>query len=108
MLPTEMSAKVSQIINPWYFYVMANTAGSTVSITKTGSAPTLTLEYSLDAGQTWNSLSGSVSLPNVGSKMFIRSGSSGNTKTATDASNYNTFTFTGNVSIGGNILSLLR
>lgn len=81
-------------------------------MTKVGSPPEVTLEYSMDCGQTWSAFDAdngqSIELANGGDVVWFRSGSSGNNQFASSASAYRKFTFVKSVSIGGNIMSLLQ
>ena len=99
------------VSNWWGFYVKAEEAGSTVSMAKIGSTSSVTLEYSTDLGSTWSSFDPNggttVTLAHANDLVFFRAGSGGNTKFASNASNYMRFVFTSSVSIGGNIMSLL-
>ena len=68
------------------------------------------LEYSVDEGEIWSPFvvkSTTVSLAHAGDRMLVRAGSSGNTCTAVSASACCYFVFTGEASVGGNLLSLL-
>jgi len=115
MTPLEMPTKIEEISsgdNPLKvpFYVEAVEAGSTVKLTKVGSAPTCTFVTSTD-GETWtdwNFASDTKTLTNIGDRLYVKA------KTANAAlgnmsgnNRYHNFVFTGKVDIGGNIMSLL-
>ena len=72
------------VSNWWGFCVKAEEAGATVSMTKTGSPPAVTLEYSIDLGSTWSNFDPdggtTVTLANANDLVLFRSGSSGNTR----------------------------
>ena len=101
------------VSNWWGFYVQAEQAGSTIKMeAKNGTPPSVTLEYSTNLGSTWSSFgvnqSTVITLRNIGDLAYFRAGSSGNIQFASDTSSaYRRFDFTGSVSIGGNIMSLL-
>ena len=83
----------------------AEEAGSTVKMVAEGSAPTVSLEYSTD-GNTWSPFevgSTTVTLANIGDKMYMRATSAGNTGMGTSLSNYNKFVMTGKIAASGNI-----
>ena len=86
----------------WGFYVEALTNESTVKMAKTGSPPSITLEYSTDGGQTWSSFNvdgGTTVTLRKGKRVCFRAGSSGNTRFASSSSAYRRFVFTGSVSV---------
>ena len=95
--------------NPLTF--TANTAGSTVNLSKSkSSAPTLSLEYSTDGGSTWSSYPSStsgqvVTLLNVGDTVKFRGT---NSSVSTSSSDYNKFSITGSVSASGDVTTLLN
>ena len=83
--------------------------GSTVSMIANGSAPTVSLEYSTD-GNTWSPFevgTTTVTLANIGDKMYMRATSSGNTRISSPNTDYNQFVMTGNISASGNVDTLL-
>lgn len=85
-------------------------AGSTVAMKKNGTAPAVSLEYSTD-GRNWYPFvvnTTTVTLPSVGSKVFIKAGSSGNAKMASSSSYYNYFVLSGRLAASGNVNSLLK
>lgn len=86
----------------------AREANSTVAVVRESNPPTLSLQYSIDNGGTWNTFTvgtTTVTLANVGDKVSFRGtntkwGGSSNTSR-------NRFTFTGKVAVSGNINSVL-
>ncbi len=95
-----------------WFYFEAVEAEAVVSMSAVGkSAPTVSLQYSTDGGNNWNDFtvgSTSVTLLNAGDRVYFKAGSAGNTQLASGASNYNKFTTTKKVNVGGNIMYLLN
>ena len=97
-----------------YFYVEAAKNGATVSMTSNGSAPTIYLIYSTD-GINWKDFTvgtTSVELSYAGDKVWFKAGSEAdanktNSCLATGSSKYNSFSFTGEVNVGGDITTLL-
>ncbi len=99
------------------FYVEAAetvTGGIKVNMTS-NSGPTINLLYSTD-GTNWEDFtvgSTEVTLSKAGDKVWFKAGKKGdesiktNTRLATGSSNYNKFSFTGKVNVGGDITSLL-
>ena len=108
----------------WGFYVKALEPHSSVSMRtfyNNGSSdrsPEINLEYSIDAGNTWNPFvvgETTIVLPSTGKKCFFRAGEAGNTcfaRVSNGSPSYcqgaNVFSFTGKVAIGGNIMSLMH
>lgn len=93
----------------WRLSFTALQAGSTVRMNAKGTAPSVSLMYSVD-GQTWTSFvvgTTTVTLANAGDKVLFKAGAGGNTKTATDHNDCNFFFFTGKVAAGGSVMSLL-
>lgn len=88
----------------------AEQANSTIMVRKQGtSAPALTLVTSTD-GETWTpyTVGTTITLANVGDKVYFAAGEGGNTTWATQSySNYNMFRGTGRYSASGNIMTLL-
>ena len=75
----------------------AEQANSTVAMQANGSAPTVSLEYSTD-GNTWSPFvvgTTTVTLANIGDKMYIRATDAGNTGMGSSTSDYNQFVMTG-------------
>lgn len=86
-------------------------ANSTVSMAKSGSAPTVSLEYSTDDGLTWSPFTvgtTTVTLANVDDKMYLRATSTNKAMAASWNTNYNYFVMTGQIAASGNINSLLN
>ena len=74
-----------------------------------GSAPEVSLEYSTD-GNTWSPFvvgTTTVTLANIGDKMYMRATSSGNTGMGSFYLDYNKFVMTGKISASGNVDTLL-
>lgn len=88
----------------------AREANSTVKMMKSGSAPTVNLEYSTDKS-TWNSFvvgTTTVTLANIGDRMWLRAVSTNTTMSGSYNTNYNYFVMTGQIEASGNINSLLN
>ena len=88
----------------------AREANSTVKMMKSGSAPTVSLEYSTDKS-TWNSFvvgTTTVTLANIGDRMWLRAVSTNSAMSASYNYNYNYFVMTGQIEASGNINSLLN
>ena len=89
----------------------AEEANSTVAMKKNGSsAPSVSLEYSTD-GNTWNPFvvgTTTVTLANIGDKVYIRATSAGNTGMGSSATNHNQFVMTGKIAASGNVDTLLN
>ena len=94
---------------PWLCFT-AEEVNSTVAMKANGSAaPTVSLEYSTD-GNTWSSFvvgTTTVTLANIGDKMYMRATDAGNTGMGSSESNYNQFVMTGKISASGNVDTLL-
>ncbi len=94
---------------PKGFYVEARASGVKVSMKSTGSsAPAISLLYSTD-GSSWKTFTvgeTSVTLSKSGDKVWFKAGSA-NKKIGHSDSSYNSFVFSGNVNVGGDITSLL-
>lgn len=95
--------------NDSYLTFTALQANSTVAIQALNSAPQLSLEYSLDGGNSWSSFTvgtTEITLTNVGDNVKFRGV---NTRTATSVQNYNKFIISsGRVSISGDITSIIN
>ena len=95
----------------WWLCFTAEEAGSTVAMQAVGSAPAVTLETSYD-GEIWEPFvigETTITLQNVGNKVYFRAGEGGNTAMASSASDYNKFSIiTGRIAASGNIMSLLN
>ena len=103
-------------VNPlrWLCFT-AEEANSTVSMTTFGSAPPeVSLKTSIDGGQTWTPFavgSTTITLPNVGDKVYFAAGEGGNERMALIADNSrssNSFAMTGRVAASGDVTSLLN
>ena len=71
----------------------AEEANSTVAMKANGSAPSVSLEYSTD-GNTWSPFvvgTTTVTLANIGDKMYVRATSAGNIRISSSISDYNQF-----------------
>lgn len=87
----------------------AEEANSTVAMSAEGSAPEVSLEYSID-GSTWSPFvvgTTTVTLANIGDKVYVRATSAGNTGMGTSSSDYNKFVMTGKIAASGNVDTLL-
>ena len=87
----------------------AEEANSTVAMAAHGSAPEVSLEYSTD-GSTWSPFvvgTTTVTLANIGDKVYVRATSAGNTGIGDSVSNYNKFVMTGKIGASGNVDTLL-
>ena len=95
----------------WGLCFTAEEAGSTIKMSKVGSAPSVTLETSFDC-EIWEPFTvgeTTITLPNVGDKVYFRAGEGGNTTMASSINNYNNFSIiTGRIAASGNIMSLLN
>ena len=95
----------------WWLCFTAEEAGSTVAMQAVGSAPAVTLETSFD-GEIWEPFTvgeTTITLPNVGDKVYFRAGEGGNTAMASSVNDYNNFSIiTGRIAASGNIMSLLN
>ena len=88
----------------------AEEANSTVAMTAYGSAPSVSLEYTIDNGSTWSDFivgTTTVILANVGDKMVIRAKTT-NSRMGSSSSKYNKFVMTGKVAASGSIMYLLK
>lgn len=87
----------------------AEEANSTVAMAANGSAPTVSLECSTD-GNTWSPFvvgTTTVTLANIGDKVYVRATSAGNTGMGTSGTNYNQFVIAGKIAASGNVDTLL-
>ena len=96
----------------WGLCFTAEEPNAFVGMTGNGSPPSLNLLYSTDS-QTWNTFTPgttTVTLANVGDKVWLKAGSGGNAGTASSSSSsdYWSFSFTNHVAASGNIMSLLN
>ncbi len=99
-----------------YLCFTAEEAGATIELTKVSEPDAVTLEYSTDNGANWTTVdyssvetTGDITLTNVGDKVYFR-----NAKEAKDVEGFSTssdcyyyFKFSDNVSVSGNIMSLV-
>ena len=94
----------------------AEEPGSTVKMESVNDAgPEVSLEYSTN-GNTWSPFVVSkegvegttVTLANIGDKMYMRATSAGNTGMGTSDTNYNYFEMTGKIAASGNVDTLLN
>lgn len=96
----------------WWLCFKAEQGMSTIEMEHYGAnAPQLTLETSVDNGNTWQSFvvdSTKITLPRVGDKVYFRAGTNGNASVSLDKNNENNFIMTGKISASGNIHSLLN
>ena len=93
---------------PWLCFT-AEEANSTVRMKANYSAPEVSLEYSTD-GNTWSPFvvgSTTVTLANIGDKMYVRATNAGNTGMASSYSDSNQFVMTGKIAASGNLNTLL-
>ena len=95
----------------WGLCFTAEEAGSTIKMNKVGSAPSVTLETSFDC-EIWEPFTvgeTTITLPNVGDKVYFRAGEGGNTAMASSINDCNNFSIiTGRIAASGNIMSLLN
>lgn len=87
----------------------AEEANSTVAMAKFGNPSAVSLEYSTD-GNTWSPFvvdTTTVTLANIGDKVYVRATSAGNTKIGTSSSAYHKFVMTGKIAASGNVYTLL-
>ena len=104
----------SEPATPNWLCFTAEEANSTVAMKAKGSAPSVSLEYSTD-GNNWNPFvvgTTTVTLANIGDKMYVRATSSGNTGMGCYLVDYyvfiyNRFVMTGKISASGNVDTLL-
>lgn len=89
----------------------AREAGSTVSMVAESGAPSVSLQYSLDEGSTWNAFTvgtTTVTLPNVGDRVCFKATTTNATMANSYSSQNNHFVMTGRFDARGNINSLLN
>lgn len=87
----------------------AEETNSTVKMTKAGSITTASLECSTD-GTTWSPFvvdTTTVTLANIGDKVYVRATSEGNTTLGTSDYSYHRFVMTGKIAASGNVDTLL-
>ena len=93
----------------WGLCFTAEEPNAIIGMTKTGTI-NVHLEYSTDTN-TWNTFTPgttTVTLANVGDKVWFKAWSLGNGGTADSTSNYLSFSITNRVAASGNIMSLLN
>ena len=85
--------------------------GGTITLTRTGSPTTVTLEYTLDGGATWTEWEEVNSVRtltlNAGEKVYIRNTSTSSTGFSTSINDYYQFAMTDTTEAHGNVNSLL-
>ena len=101
--------KSEPAIGDWLCFT-AEEAGSTVAMKSGGfSVQTVSLEYSTD-GNNWSPFvvgTTTVTLANIGDKMYMRATSAGNTGMGSSLVKYNIFVMTGKIAASGNVDTLL-
>ena len=87
----------------------ANTAGSTIQLTKTSSPTAVTLETSTD-GSTWSTYTfgNTITLSNIGDKVYWRNTSETDTGFSLDVNNYYQFNMTWSIAASWDIWYLLN
>ena len=93
----------------WGLCFTAEEANSTVAMTAETGAPAVTLEYSTNAND-WSPFtvgSTTVTLARVGSKVWLRAGSGGNSSFCSIYNKRNNFVLTGKVAASGDLMSIL-
>jgi hypothetical protein len=98
------------VVNTDTLCFTAEEDGSTIKISKTGSAPVVYLETSPTALEgSWSdyTVGSTITLANVGDKVYFRA-KQDNNAFATGTSNYNKFVMTGKIAASGNINALLK
>jgi len=92
----------------WGLCFTAEQANSTVALFKYGEPPAITLQTSTD-GETWTpyTIGDTITLANVGDKVYFAAGSGGNATFSTFTTTYYGYAMTGSISASGNIMSLL-
>jgi hypothetical protein len=89
---------------------IAKQAGSTVKLSYVSGAPSVSLQYSLNKGKTWNSYTrdDTITLANVGDRVCFKATTTNATMSNSYNGNYNYFVMTGQFDASGNINSLLN
>ena len=95
----------------WGLCFTAEEPNVVVNMAKTGSPPAVTLETSTD-GVTWTAFDAvggttPVTLAAIGDHVFFRAGAGGNSRMASGASAYRSFTLSGRCAASGSVMSLL-
>lgn len=94
---------------PPYLCFTANTAGSTVQLTKTWSPTAVTLETSIDGNtRTTYTIGNTITLSNIGDKVYFRNTSETTTGFSTDTSNYYKFVMTWSIVASWDTTSLIN
>ena len=110
-IPTRIKALGADGRNDQYkgLKFTANTAGSTIKLQKSGSAPTVYLTVSYNEGQTWSSYTvGNVlTMTNAGDTICFKAASGRTNRFASGTSSYHRFVVTGSINASGNIMSLV-
>ena len=94
-------------VGDWLCFT-AQEAGSTVKLTKVGSAPDVNLQTSTN-GSSWTpyAVEDTITLANVNDKVYFKAVGS-NSAMGSQTSNYNMFVMTGKIAASGNVNSLLE
>ena len=102
------STQIRPVIPP-YLCFTANTAGSTVQLTKNGSPTTVTLETSTD-GSIWTTYTfgSTITLSNIWDKVYRRNTSETTTGFGTSGSSYYYFTMTWSIEASWDVTSLIN
>ena len=98
------------VYNYWGLCFTAEEANSTISMQAIGDAPSVSLQTSID-GVNWTPFTvgtTTITLANVGDKVYFAAGENNNTRFGSSTSAYNTFIMTGKVAAYGSITSLLN
>lgn len=92
-----------------YLCFTANEANSTVALNKNGSPTVVTLETSTD-GISWSNYTfwNTITLANIGDKVYWRNTSETTTRFSTSSSNYYNFTLTWSINASWDITSLIN
>lgn len=98
-----------EYVMPDYLCFTANTAGSTVSLSSAGSPTAVTLETSTD-GSSWNTYTiwNTITLSNIGDKVYFRNTSETTTRFNTSTSNYYTFALYWSINASWDVTSLIN
>lgn len=104
--PTNWTVK-----NPNYLTFTAQTAGATIAMAKSGTAPEVSLKTSTDGGTTWQPFvvgSTIITLSNIGDNVcFAADGSNTGMGSSTNTNNHNYFVMNGSIAASGSIMSIL-
>ena len=94
----------------WGLCFTAEEPNASISMVGNGTPPVLNLLYSTNAN-TWSTFTPgttTVTLANVGDKVWLKAAPGGNSGTGSSSLNYWKFSFTNHVAASGNIMSLLN